>query len=50
MTRMISAPPEDGVPVFGIVELAGVAHSVRAQRARAWRGDLRGGVVPAGSG
>jgi hypothetical protein len=26
VTRTISAPPDDGVPVFGIAELAGIAH------------------------
>ena len=47
VTRTISAPPEDRVPVFGIAELAGVARAVRDRPARAWRGDLRAGVVTA---
>lgn len=50
VTRTISAPPDDGVPVFGIVELAGIARAVRDRPPRAWRGDLRAGVMPAGSG
>jgi hypothetical protein len=50
VTRTISAPPDDGVPVFGIVELAGVARAVRDQPALAWRGDLQAGIVAAGSG
>ncbi len=50
VTRTISAPPEDGVPVFGIAELTGIARAVRDQPARAWRGDLRAGIVTAGPG
>ena len=48
VTRTISAPPEDRVPVFGIAELTGVARAVRDRPARAWRDDLRAGVVTAG--
>lgn len=50
VTRTISAPPEDRVPVFGIAELADLARTVRGQPARAWRGDLHAGIVTAGSG
>ena len=47
VTRTVSAPPDDGVPVFGIVELSGVAGAIRERPARAWRGDLRAGIVRA---
>jgi hypothetical protein len=47
VTRTIAAPPDDGVPVFGIVELAGLAGAIRQRPARAWRGDLRAGIVRA---
>jgi hypothetical protein len=50
VTRTVSAPPDGGVPVFGIVELAGIAQTIRDRPAPAWRGDLRAGIVPAGSG
>ena len=50
VTRTISAPPDDGVPVFGIVELAGIAEALRDRPPAAWRGDLQAGIVPARSG
>jgi hypothetical protein len=46
VTRTISAPPDDRAPVFGVVELAGIAEAIRDRPPGAWRGDLRAGIVP----
>jgi hypothetical protein len=48
VTRTIAAPAENGIPVFAIAELAGLADAIRSRPPHAWRGDLLAGVISAG--